>query len=128
MPRTRYGVSPWIHEFPDSRRPDYPRAKGELDRDVVIIGGGLTGCAAAYACATAGVRAVVVEAARVGQHAAGRSAGLLLPDPGPTFRDVSQAHGLRAARVAFQSWRRATLDAAALMRRLGIKCGLTAQA
>lgn len=126
MPRTRYGVSPWIHQFPDSRRPDYPRAKGELDRDVVIIGGGLTGCAVAYACAAAGVRAVVLEAERVGQAAAGRSAGLLLPDPGPLFRDISQAHGLRAARSAFQSWRRATLDAAATLRRLGIKCGLDA--
>jgi glycine/D-amino acid oxidase-like deaminating enzyme len=127
MPRTRYGVSPWIHQFPDSRRPDYPRAKGEIDRDIVIIGGGLTGCAAAYACATAGIRAVVLEAGRVGQHGAGRSAGLLLPDPGPSFRELSQAHGLRAARSAFQSWRRATLDAAALIRRLGIKCGLDAQ-
>jgi glycine/D-amino acid oxidase-like deaminating enzyme len=126
MPRTRYGVSPWIHQFPDSRRRDYPRAKGELDRDVVIIGGGLTGCAAAYACAAAGVRAVVLEAERVGHHGAGRSAGLLLPDPGPTFRSVSQAHGLRLARTAFQTWRRAALDAAALLRRLGIKCGLDA--
>jgi len=126
MPRTRYGVSPWIHQFPDSRRPDYPRAKGELDRDVAIIGGGLTGCAAAYACAAAGVRAVVLEAGRVGHGAAGRSAGLLLPDPGPTFRDVSQLHGLRAARSVFQSWRRATLDAATTLRRLGIKCGLDA--
>src|SRR5688500_8698628 len=109
MPRTRYGVSPWIHLFPDSRRPDYPRAKGELDRDVVIIGGGLTGCAVAQACAAAGVRAVVLEAGRIGQGAAGRSAGLLLPEPGPSFRSLSQAHGLRSARAAFQSWRRATL-------------------
>jgi glycine/D-amino acid oxidase-like deaminating enzyme len=127
MPRTRYGVSPWIHQFPDSRRPDYPRAKGELDRDVVIIGGGLTGCAAAYACATAGLRAVVLDAGRIGQRAAGRSAGLLLPDPAPAVRHIAQMHGLRAARSAFQLWRRAALDGAALLRRLGIKCGLDAQ-
>jgi glycine/D-amino acid oxidase-like deaminating enzyme len=52
---------------------------------------------------------------------------LLLPDPGPAFRDVAQAHGLRAARTAFQSWRRAGLDAAALLRRLRIRCGLDSQ-
>jgi glycine/D-amino acid oxidase-like deaminating enzyme len=128
MPRTRYGVSPWIHQFPDSRRRDYPRAKGALDADVVIIGGGLTGCATAYAAAVAGMRPLVLEGARVGQGSAGRSAGLLLPDPGPPFRDMAQAHGLRAARHAFQSWRRATLEATALIRRLGIKCGLDAEA
>jgi glycine/D-amino acid oxidase-like deaminating enzyme len=122
--RTRYGVSPWIYQFPDSRRPDLPRATGELTADVAIVGAGLTGCATAYACALAGFRTVVLDAGRLGQGSAGRSAGLLLPDPGPSFRDIAQSHGLRAARTAFQSWRRATLDAAALLRRLGVKCGL----
>jgi glycine/D-amino acid oxidase-like deaminating enzyme len=127
MPRTRYGISPWIHQFPDSRRPDFPRAKGEFDAPVAIIGGGLTGCAVAYACAAAGIRSVVIEAGRIGQGSSGRSAGLLLPDAGPPFRDIVQAHGLRAARMAFQSWRRASLDAAAQLRRLGIKCALDPQ-
>jgi hypothetical protein len=62
----------------------------------------------------------------VGRGSAGRSAGLLLPDPGPAFRDIEQAHGLRAARTAFESWRRASLEGAALLRRLNIKCGLEA--
>lgn len=127
MPRTRYGVSPWIHNVPDSRRPDFPRARGEMAADVVIVGTGLTGCLTAYACAAAGLRTVVLDASRVGQGATGRSTGLLLPDPGPSFRAIAQLHGLRDARRAFQSWRRASLDGAALLRRLGIKCGLDPQ-
>jgi len=122
--RTRYGISPWIHQLPGSRRPDYSRLRGEQTADVVIIGGGITGCATAYACAVAGIKAIVLEADRVGQGSAGRSAGLLLPDPGPAFRDVEQAHGVRAARTAFEAWRRASLEGAALLRRLNIKCGL----
>lgn len=125
---TRYGLSPWVHQFPDSRRPKYPSARGELTVDVVIIGGGLTGCATAYACASAGVRAMLLERERVGQGNAGRSAGLLLPDPGPAFHDVAGAHGLRNARHVFEMWRRGALDAAALIRRLGINCGLGARA
>jgi glycine/D-amino acid oxidase-like deaminating enzyme len=122
--RTRYGISPWIDLFPKSRVPDLPRLRGAHTADVVIVGGGLTGCATAYACALAGLKTIAIEANRIGQGSAGRSAGLLLPEPGPAFREVEQAHGLRAARIAFESWRRASLDAAALLRRLNIRCGL----
>lgn len=122
--RTRYGDSPWILGFPDSRRPDHPRLRGEHERDVVIVGGGLTGAATAYACAMAGLSVMVLAADRIGSGSSGRSAGLLLPEPGPAFRDLVQAHGLRVARTIFETWRRASLDAAALLRRLRIQCGL----
>jgi glycine/D-amino acid oxidase-like deaminating enzyme len=124
--RTRYGISPWIETFPRSRRPDHPRLRGELAADVVIVGGGLTGCATAYACTVAGLKPILVEADRLGHGSSGRNAGLLLAEPGPSFRDVAGRHGLRAARRIFESWRRASLDAAALIRRLNIQCGLEA--
>jgi glycine/D-amino acid oxidase-like deaminating enzyme len=122
--RTRYGSSPWVSGFPDARRPAWPRVRGDLVTDVVIVGGGMTGCATAHALAHAGVRTLLVEAERIGQGSAGRGAGLLLPDPGPAFRDVAGLHGLRAARTMFESWRRAALDAAALLRRMKITCQL----
>ena len=118
--RTRYGVSPWIHDFPSTRRPDYPRLRGDHAATVVIVGAGLTGCATAYACAMAGLKPIVVDAGRVGQGSAGRSGGLLLPEPGPSFREVSAAHGLRAARRVFETWGKGATEAAALLRRLKI--------
>jgi glycine/D-amino acid oxidase-like deaminating enzyme len=127
VPKTRYGVSPWIHQFPTSRRPDFPRFRGDLAAYVVIVGGGLTGCAIAQACAVAGLRPVLLERDRVGHGSSGRGVGLLLPEPGPALRDVVAAHGLRAARQAFELWRGGARDAAALIRRLGIKCSLEAQ-
>ena len=90
----------------------------------MIVGGGLTGTATALACATAGMKPVLLEADAIGHGWTGHSSGLLLPDPGPLFRDVSRSHGLRAAKLVFASWRRASLDAAALLRRLGVRCGL----
>ena len=122
--KTRYGDSPWVLTFPASRRPTHPKLRGEFDCDVAIIGGGLTGIATAYACAVAGLETMVVEADRLGAGTAGRSAGLLLPEPGPEFRELVQAHGLRWARTIFESWRRASLDAAALLRRASIQCAL----
>jgi len=122
--KTRYGAPPWSSAFPDSRRPNHPALRGQHTRDVVIIGAGLTGVATAYACAVAGFTTTVLEANRIGSGSAGRSAGLLLPEPGPSFREVQQAHGLRAARTVFESWRRASLDGAALLRRLSVQCAL----
>src|SRR5688572_13146798 len=121
--RTRYGVAPWIHEFPSTRRPDYPRLRGEHSATVVIVGAGLTGCATAYACALAGLKPIVIEGGRVGQGSAGRSAGLLLPEPGPAFRDLAQMHGLRAAQRVFETWAKGAVDAATLLRRLRIPGG-----
>jgi glycine/D-amino acid oxidase-like deaminating enzyme len=66
----------------------------------------------------------MIEASRIGQAATGRSSGLLLPDPAPSFREIVGLHGLRAARHIFATWRRASLDAAALIRRLGIRASL----
>jgi glycine/D-amino acid oxidase-like deaminating enzyme len=122
--RTRYGVSPWIHDFPSTRRPDYPKLRGEHASTVVIVGAGLTGCATAYACALAGMKPVVIDAGRIGHGSAGRSAGLVLPEPGPAFRDVAQAHGLRTARRVFEIWGKGATDAAALLRRLKIPGGI----
>ena len=122
--RTRYGISPWIDTFPSKRRPDHPRLRGEHTADVVIVGGGLTGCATAYACAAAGVRPLVIEADRLGSGSAGRSAGLLLPDPGVFFRETVSAHGLRAARRIFEGYRKAASDGASTLRRLNIRCDL----
>src|SRR5580765_6117352 len=103
---TRYGRSPWIDGFPKSRAPNYPRHRGPLATDVVIVGGGLTGCATAYALAASGVKAVLVEGDHIGRGSTGAAAGWIADDPGVGFGDLEKALGLRAARNAFQAWRR----------------------
>lgn len=121
---TRYGTSPWIQRCPASRVPTYPRYRGDRTADVVVIGGGLTGCAAALACASAGLNAIVLERDRIGHGRSGRGPGLLSPEPGPSFRDVAAAHGEKTARRIFDTWRRGALDGAALLRRLKVPCDL----
>src|SRR6187551_3088447 len=120
--KTRYGLSPWIDSFPDTRRPSFEPFRGDKTTDVVIVGGGLTGCATAQALAAAGRKPLLLEASRVGQGSGGRSTGLLLSDPGVPFRDLVQRHGLRSTRVILDSWRKAAVDAAALLKRAGIRC------
>jgi glycine/D-amino acid oxidase-like deaminating enzyme len=119
---TKYGRSPWIDRFPKSRVPSYPRHRGRLDIDVAIVGGGLTGCATAYAFAAAGIKVTLVEAGLIGRGSSGASAGWIAGDPGASFVEVAKAHGLRSARQGWQAWHRAALDFGALVRRLALKC------
>jgi len=122
--RLVYGRSPWVDRFPKSRVPAFPRYKGDSDIDVAIIGGGLTGCATAYAFAAAGVRVSLFEAERVGQGSSAASSGWMTEEPSARFADVDKALGRRAARHAWNAWRRAALDFTALIRRLDLKCHL----
>jgi len=119
---TKYGRSPWVDQFPKSRVPSYPRHRTPLDIDVAVLGGGVTGCLTAYAFAAAGVKVALFEAERVGHGASGASVGWISPEPRPPFGEAEKALGRRAARHVWQSWRRASLDFAALIRRLDIKC------
>ncbi len=115
-------MSPWLEA---ARAPSYPRFRGDRAAEVVVIGAGLTGCAVAYAAAAAGFDTLLLEAAKVGHGSTSRSGGFLSQDPGPSFRDVTAAHGLKNARRVFEAWRRGALDGAAILRRLRINCQLT---
>ena len=128
MTRTRYGVSPWIDEFPSSRRPDFPRFRGEADYPVVIIGGGLAGIFSAYAFAAAGVKVVVLESARIGHGGASRGPGVLQGEAASSYREIESRHGRKAARAMFEASRRAVLDLATAARRLGVKDVATSDA
>src|SRR5262245_22706181 len=126
----RYGRPLWGDRFPASRVPSYPRFRGPSSprlgdvADVVIIGGGLTGCATAYAFAAAGVKAVLLETDRIGRGNTVAAAGWISDDPGVPFAEAANLLGVRIARHGFEAWRRAALDFSALLRRLEIKCYL----
>lgn len=120
--RTRHGVSYWLDRYPKARQPSYPRLRGDVETHVAIVGGGLTGCAAACALAMAGVRVVLLEADRLAQGSTGGCPGLLRLEPAVPFVSLQERHGLRAARGAWRAFRRAGLDLAATIRRLKIRC------
>ena len=117
----------WLDRFPRKRRPSHPRFRGELETDVIVLGGGLTGCACASSFAAAGVNVVVLEADRIGGGSTAASAGLIREDFDASFQETAGTHGLRAARALWQGMRRASLDFAAAIRRAEIRCDLVAQ-
>src|SRR5438874_7917495 len=117
----------FLDTFPRRGRPGYSRHRGDIRTRVAIVGGGLTGCACAAAFATAGVPVVLVEADRIGASATAAREGLLRQDLDAWFQESAAQHGLRTARHVWQGFRRASLDFAAALRRLGIRADLAPQ-
>lgn len=115
----------WFDAFPKSRRPSYPRLRGAHETQVVIVGGGLTGAACALAFATARVDVVLLEAEVVGGGATAGSDGLLREGFSASFHETAALHGLKTTRALWEGLRRGSLDLAATLRRLNIRCQMT---
>jgi gamma-glutamylputrescine oxidase len=120
-----YGARFWAERTPDSRRRSYPTFRGDATADVVVIGGGLIGCAVAYALAAADVDVVLLEAGRLADGATAGGLGAILPQPDAEYLPVERAAGLRVARDAWKEAHRGALEMATTIRKLGIKCDLT---
>src|SRR3954447_7931161 len=108
----------WLDRVPKSKRPTYPRWRGKAETRVVVIGGGLAGCATTYALSQAGVPVILLEAERIAAGSTAASSGLVRTDFDASFEATSRAHGRRTARTLWAGARRASLDFAAALRRL----------
>jgi glycine/D-amino acid oxidase-like deaminating enzyme len=124
LAKTRYGTSFWVDRFPTSRRPSYPRHRGNLQTEVAVVGGGAMGCAVAYVFAAAGIDVALFEEGRIAQRQAGRGTGIVLHEPEPFFYKLAKQHGVRDARHIYQGARRGSLEYVSALKRLRIECHL----
>ena len=72
--------------------------------DVVIIGGGATGCAVAYFLAKAGVKPTIMESQGIGSGASGYSAGGLNPLQGAAIPGALEALAIKSFRIHQEIW------------------------
>ena len=123
MSRLRHGLPLWLdrRSLPKRR---FPRHRGPLDVDVVIIGGGITGAVCAYLFSDAGARVAVLEAKIVARGSTAASSALLMQEPDRDFSDLVRRFGKPATRAIWRSLGRATRELAQTIRDLKINCDL----
>src|SRR4051812_2830897 len=92
MPRLRINTPIWLAGDRSSAS-RFPALTRQLDTDVAVMGGGITGAAAAWRFADAGIRVAVVEAQRVGRGSTAASTALLMQEPDEDLSVLSRRYG-----------------------------------
>ncbi len=88
-------ISPWLDEPEDLQAP----LETDLDADVVVIGGGYTGLAAALGLRRRGADVVLLEQEFAGAGASGRNAGHLTPTIGKDLPTLLRLFGRERAKA-----------------------------
>jgi glycine/D-amino acid oxidase-like deaminating enzyme len=102
--------------------PDYSTFEGDLDADVVVIGGGVTGITLAYTLAEQGVTVGLLEAGELAAAASGRNAGFLTVAPAEPYQELIALWGRPGARAMLELGRRSHRQIRQLVQSLGIAC------
>lgn len=116
-----YGQRYWADRTADNRRRSYPKFRGRETADVVVIGGGLTGCTAAHVLAAAGLDVVLVEAGRLTGGSTAGSLGMIVPEPDAEYRSAERLAGRRVARTAWKETHRGAGEFATVLSKLKTK-------
>ena len=120
--RARFAGS--YYDSSSCRYPDIPTLDSDLDIDVAIVGGGITGLSTALQLADRGISSAVFESETFAFGASGRSGGQLLVGFNESTADLSRLVGSQAADQLWQL----SIDALALTRdyigRYQIDCDL----
>src|SRR5688572_29074675 len=87
----------WLDRPGPPPAPRYSALRSDLEVDIVIVGGGVTGAAVAWNLAVHGVRVALVEARRVGRGSTAASTALLMQEPDEDFSSLRRRYGSRAA-------------------------------
>ncbi len=119
MARSYYAATahPW---------PDRPPLAGEIEADVVVVGGGCTGLSAALHAAARGASVVVLEGGKVGWGASGRNGGQIIPGLRKGAVELVKSYGPTRARALFDLALEARRLVGDLIERHVIDCDLKA--
>ncbi len=100
----------------------FPPLAADLDAEVLVVGGGITGITLAYTLAEQGALVAVLDAGDIAGEASGRNAGFLLAAPSEPYAERIAIWGRDGARALLQIGRRTHQRVRTLVQTLGIEC------
>ncbi len=112
-------TSLWWHGRSDA----FPELTGDVESDIAIVGGGISGITLAHGLATRDARVIVLDADWIAGAASGRNAGFLMAGPAEPYAELIALYGRAGARAVLQIGRRNHARIRELVEELGLDCG-----
>ncbi|MBV9159951.1 MAG: FAD-binding oxidoreductase, partial [Candidatus Kaiserbacteria bacterium] len=109
----------WDDDAPVAK---FPRLEGDLDVDVAVVGGGITGVTAAYLLAKKNLRVVLIEKDAIGHGATGVTTAFLTQSLDTDPQDLEKMLGKKSAELAYQSHGEAIDTVEKIITKEGIDC------
>ncbi|HEX6417090.1 MAG TPA: FAD-dependent oxidoreductase [Acidimicrobiales bacterium] len=103
-------------------RPSWPPLDRDVDVDVAVVGGGITGLTTALLLQRDGARVALVEADRVGGGTTGHTTGKVTSQHALVYRGLVERRGERMARLYAEANQRAIDTVGALVEETGEDC------
>src|SRR5436309_5086642 len=100
----------------------FPTLEGELDADMLVVGGGMTGICLAYTLAEHGAAVALLEAGPLAGGTSGRNAGFMMVAPAEPYNEQVAIWGRAGARAVLECGRRSHQRVRALIEAHGIAC------
>lgn len=113
------GQSVWQRE-----QRDYPRLQGEIERDIVVIGGGIAGFLAAFRLAEAGLDVTLLEADRLFSGTTGKTTAKISRNQGTIYADLALRYGTQTAALYYAAQDEGQRGFLSLIERYAIECDL----
>jgi glycine/D-amino acid oxidase-like deaminating enzyme/nitrite reductase/ring-hydroxylating ferredoxin subunit len=113
--------SVWLQTAPAA---GYPPLQGDLEVDVAVLGGGITGLTTALLLKRDGARVAVVEAARVGSGVTGCTTAKVSALQSTIYSTIKSRHGKEGAAVYADASLAGVEQVAALAKEEDIECDL----
>lgn len=83
--------------------PEFPAAKGNLNTDVLIVGGGIVGLLTAYELQKSGVSCIVAERGRICSGTTGRTTAKLTFQHGLIYKKILREYGAERAKMYLEA-------------------------
>lgn len=115
----------WIESTPET---GYPRLDGDLEVDVAVVGGGITGVTAALLLQRAGKNVALLEMKRIARGATGYTTAKLTSGHNVIYTALERSFGVEGARTYAEANEGGLAQIRLLTEELGIDCDLETRA